>query len=614
MAHVTYKGKKIDVKNNILDLSNRWIEDITDIKGLNQLTELHELNLNSNHITMIKGLENLKELQKLSLYWNGISEIRGLENLINLEILNISNPRAYLSYDRSGDAYLQSRNYISPISEIKGLENLVKLKVLNLKGNGIRIIKGLENLTNLKKLNLSKNEIRTIQGLENLTNLEKLNLSENKITTITGLSTLSNLRVLYVDRKHREKYLRPLTHKYFPIKGLKKLKNLMKIDIKCNWEFEINDYIRVKLPGGTREPTVYIAGKRYRDCVYLAYNTPTEKYEYVDEINSMDDIQIKEVFAGRNDPEERFWGICSNLQAWAEDNYNTNLLSRFLAFPLLKKLTEAGHPIAKSVFKDEIAKRFKSGHVHVAIFLLEEGYIDFFNDEEKEILFKEIVKTLENRSPGKWNNLGNRFKEIGQLDRAIDSYNKALEFDPDYRYACFNLGLIYTEKGEIEKAIEAYERAVEIDPKYHLVFYNLAFIYRGRDELDRAINSFKRVLEINPEHFYSWFNLGEVYDEMGELDQAIDSYKKALEIKPNYHFALHNLGIAYKKKGELEKAIEVIKHSLEFYPEDHHAWNNLGMAYEKQGSFDKAIECYKRALEINKEDETALEKLKKLKP
>ncbi|GAH27524.1 unnamed protein product, partial [marine sediment metagenome] len=60
-------------------------------------------------------------------------------------------------------------------------------------------------------------------------------------------------------------------------------------------------------------------------------------------------------------PEQEFWAHCSNLQTWAEHHYDTRLLHSNISFPLLRRLTEAGDPVAKQFFKDEIAERIKLG-------------------------------------------------------------------------------------------------------------------------------------------------------------------------------------------------------------------------------------------------------------
>ena len=111
-------------------------------------------------------------------------------------------------------------------------------------------------------------------------------------------------------------------------------------------------------------------------------------------------------------PETEFWGHCSNLQIWNENGYNSKLLHRNLAFPLLKKLTEVGDPLAIKVFKEEIAKRIDTGIFSVVMYLVEEGYMNYLNREELlscllEEIDAELILVLE--------------KEIGyQLDISLN--------------------------------------------------------------------------------------------------------------------------------------------------------------------------------------------------
>lgn len=59
-----------------------------------------------------------------------------------------------------------------------------------------------------------------------------------------------------------------------------------------------------------------------------------------------------------------------------------------IAFPLLKKLTEAGDPIAKRVFKEEIAKRYASGFPSMVRYLEHEGYLKYLSEDELSAIGK----------------------------------------------------------------------------------------------------------------------------------------------------------------------------------------------------------------------------------
>jgi len=165
-------------------------------------------------------------------------------------------------------------------------------------------------------------------------------------------------------------------------------------------EFKINDYISLRLEKD--KTNVYINDEKIIQCKYLLLQDPdnnstvNEKdFSSIDrlaenldkslELNDSVDIQDYRI-----DSEIEFWAHCSNIQAWAENNYDTQMLHSNLSFPLLKKLTIAGDPVAKEVFKIEIRKRFKSGDLNVMTFLTKEGYLDYFGWDDYDLLFEDI--------------------------------------------------------------------------------------------------------------------------------------------------------------------------------------------------------------------------------
>jgi hypothetical protein len=157
-----------------LSLMSNYIENMKDLKGLNELIYLEELNLGFNKITEIEGLDNLTKLQKLWLQNNNIKEIKGLEKLNNLEEILLNNNK---------------------IEEMKGLDGLTSLEYLWLDNNQITEMKGLNRLHNLKLLTVSSNKITKITGLDELNNLQQLWLYQNDISTIPY--TIMNLQKLY---------------------------------------------------------------------------------------------------------------------------------------------------------------------------------------------------------------------------------------------------------------------------------------------------------------------------------------------------------------------------------------------------------------------------------
>ena len=168
---------------------------------------------------------------------------------------------------------------------------------------------------------------------------------------------------------------------------------------KSNKEFVVNDYITLRLENN--QTNIYIDGKLFRQCKHLLFNIPSENLENYDEINSIDDAEVYGEIAnniypfGANiSPETEFIGHCSNLQAWAENNYDTRILHSNIAFPLLKRLYEAGDPQAKKIFTEQILERFMTGHQTTVTFLIEEDYIRFLEEEDRQILIEDPSSQL----------------------------------------------------------------------------------------------------------------------------------------------------------------------------------------------------------------------------
>ncbi len=161
-------------------------------------------------------------------------------------------------------------------------------------------------------------------------------------------------------------------------------------------EFRVNEYITLKLEEdpttlklGGKETVIYVSGEKFQQCKYLLINIPVDEVSTFDEIQSIDEAAERldrtmeqKVYNVNLPPEAEFWGHCSNLQVWAENNYDTRLIHRDLAFPLLKKLVEVGDFKAKQMFKEEICKRLESGNRTVIDFLRWEGYLAYLNHEE----------------------------------------------------------------------------------------------------------------------------------------------------------------------------------------------------------------------------------------
>ncbi len=254
-------------------------------------------------------------------------------------------------------------------------------------------------------------------------------------------------------------------------------------------DFRINNYFNVKLEES--KTNIYVGEEYFRHCKYLMLNISVNEPNLTDPLQSIDEAAEKlngtlEYHPNPHSipPETEFWGHCSNLQVWAENEYDTRLLRRNIAFPLLKQLAQVGDPKARRVFKKEIIERIMSNYIPVRNFLIEKGYLVYFTPEEIKYLLEDIGETIsastflifKNDYCFEWNRkaLGCSFN--GQYIKAFKLYNEILKLFPNDFETLVNLGNWLCQKKKYQKAIKIYMRALKIK-KNKFIYQDLANLY-----------------------------------------------------------------------------------------------------------------------------------------
>jgi len=176
--YVEFKGEKIylSTENNTvtLNLNNKDIYDLSDVFGLEFLTNLEDLDLGSNQISDLTCLKNLINLRRLNLSSNQIEHLSEISNLSNLQELNLGSNK---------------------INNLKSLKNLSNLLSLDLSRNYISNLIGIEKLTNLRTLVLNENSIKDLNKLGALENLVSLDFASNKVNKLEQLKKNMNKQI-----------------------------------------------------------------------------------------------------------------------------------------------------------------------------------------------------------------------------------------------------------------------------------------------------------------------------------------------------------------------------------------------------------------------------------
>lgn len=148
------------------------------------------------------------------------------------------------------------------------------------------------------------------------------------------------------------------------------------------------------------------------------------------------------------------------------------------------------------------------------------------------------------------------------LDEAQGYLKKAIELHPSYSNAYLLLGNAFAYQNEFEPAMVNYEKALQYNPDFRDAKINLAIAYREvgkitgekKGNLSGALNLLRKSLELNPKDPETNRLMGVATGISGDSKTALTYFKAALDADPGNAFYMFDLGSAYANTGDMQKA------------------------------------------------------------
>ena len=212
------------------------------------------------------------------------------------------------------------------------------------------------------------------------------------------------------------------------------------------------------------------------------------------------------------------------------------------------------------------------------------------------------------------------YQSIGDYNRALDYYKKALEIrkarlgeeHPDTAKTYNNIALVYRDMGNSEKALEYNVKAIRIRESS-----------LGKDNVDTA-TSYNNIALVYRDISDKMKMLGKQKESEENLNKSLDYYKKAIQIREEAlgrdhietAFSYNNIACNYRIMGDYDKALEYHEKALQIrksqlgddHPETALSYHNIANVYRDMGrekgcdmdDLNQAQQLYEKALAIRK--------------
>ncbi|HET7086091.1 MAG TPA: tetratricopeptide repeat protein [Rhizomicrobium sp.] len=186
----------------------------------------------------------------------------------------------------------------------------------------------------------------------------------------------------------------------------------------------------------------------------------------------------------------------------------------------------------------------------------------------------------------------------GDIVKAGQWALKATEADASNSKAFHVLAMALERMGHLHKALITYERAFELDPEDPELLINLGLTAWNLKLTEGAANMFKLYIAACPDSPLGYNNLGSVQSDMGDQETAIETLRDALYRMPEEAILWNSLATVLAETGRADESLIFYEEAARLAPGFARAYHNLGYAYQHLSQLDKALVSYDRALEL----------------
>lgn len=142
---------------------------------------------------------------------------------------------------------------------------------------------------------------------------------------------------------------------------------------------------------------------------------------------------------------------------------------------------------------------------------------------------------LEPENPDVYSTRGLAFFRLGEHEKAMADYARAIELDPGHAVARNNRGYAFAAQRQFDRAAADYQEAIRLDPNHPNAYKNLAWLMATcRDASHRsgqaAVEHATKALELTEWKQGEWIEiLAAAYAGCGDFAQAVKWQCKAVD-------------------------------------------------------------------------------------
>ncbi|MDO5608646.1 MAG: tetratricopeptide repeat protein [Capnocytophaga sp.] len=184
------------------------------------------------------------------------------------------------------------------------------------------------------------------------------------------------------------------------------------------------------------------------------------------------------------------------------------------------------------------------------------------------------------------------FATIPRLEKAVGELEKFILHQSDFATGSAAAGDFYVKMGQTDKALLFYERALQKDKQLTYVRQNRATLYSRLGQNDKAMAELEAAMQAEPDNGAYVFRAALLSYEMSQPGQSAQYFQKAVRLLPDNPRLRYNYGLFLQHQGKIKDAEYQYLEGLKRDSGHRELRYALYVLYAQQGDFAKA-EKYK---------------------
>jgi tetratricopeptide (TPR) repeat protein len=191
---------------------------------------------------------------------------------------------------------------------------------------------------------------------------------------------------------------------------------------------------------------------------------------------------------------------------------------------------------------------------------------------------------------------GNIQENLYQYDKAVSSYNRALQLNGDNREIKSSLAALYAKMGRVDIAAKLYSQLAEAEPEVLHWKMKAAAALQSLGKHQQALCLLREAVLNDSLNWVVQRDMGDCHFRLNNFDSAAIHYQKSLNVYPDNRSFIQLMRSKIKTK-EYVEAIKTGREAVKVDSANVDAWKQMGLAYffinMKQNAiavFDKAVE------------------------